>query len=160
MTQVIPPHILAAWQRGDKVVAIKMLRESSNLGLAEAKDLLETHAALHPINVMRPPMAPASIGSEGVNDFLPAINAALASGNKLEAIRLLSAGTGVGLKEAKDRIDAADPSAWQHQPPPSSPSQTSQQHSPGEVSNSNWLWVVLILALAIGAGVWYYLNKP
>jgi hypothetical protein len=35
------PEILAALQKGNKVVAIKRLREVTNLGLAEAKNIIE-----------------------------------------------------------------------------------------------------------------------
>ena len=42
----LPPVVLEALRRGDKVVAIKLLREMTKLGLAEAKgmiDALEAH---------------------------------------------------------------------------------------------------------------------
>jgi hypothetical protein len=37
----LPPEIIAAWRRGDKIEAIKRLRMATGVGLAEAKAALE-----------------------------------------------------------------------------------------------------------------------
>jgi len=37
----LPPEIIAAWRRGDKIEAIKRLRMATGVGLAEAKSALE-----------------------------------------------------------------------------------------------------------------------
>ena len=37
----ISPEIEAVWRRGDKVVAIKLLRDATGWGLAETKQALE-----------------------------------------------------------------------------------------------------------------------
>ena len=42
MRQQIPAAVLSLWQSGQKIEAIKQLREQNGLGLKEAKDLLET----------------------------------------------------------------------------------------------------------------------
>lgn len=39
---------VAALQRGDKIGAIKIVRESSHLGLKEAKDLVDAYLDQHP----------------------------------------------------------------------------------------------------------------
>jgi ribosomal protein L7/L12 len=40
---VLPPNVLAALGRGNKIDAIRLLRESRGLGLAEAKALIDAH---------------------------------------------------------------------------------------------------------------------
>ena len=37
----LPPEVLNALQRGNKIKAIKLLRQSTGLGLKEAKDLVD-----------------------------------------------------------------------------------------------------------------------
>ena len=62
----LPPVVLEALRRGDKVVAIKLLREMTKLGLAEAKgmiDALEAHE-MGKGTAARPP-APSS-GRDGM----------------------------------------------------------------------------------------------
>ena len=96
MNQPIPPRIQSIWASGDKIQAIKLLREATGVGLAEAKALLEGRPAV------RPAARHASTQSLP-NDVCAAMDA----GNKIEAIKRLRAATGLGLKEAKDRIDSA-----------------------------------------------------
>ncbi len=89
--------VLDALQRGDKLEAIRRLRESSGLGLKEAKEAIEQHLLGHPAH------APAARSSSR----LPAaVVEALRQRKKVEAIRLLREQTGLGLKDAKDAVDA------------------------------------------------------
>jgi len=103
MTLPIQPDIEATWRRGDKVQAIKQLREATGLGLAEAKAMLEDMLDGEPL----------AVDSATRQQLAPAIEAALARGDKLAAIKLLKDATGIGLKEAKDRIESGDPQQWQ-----------------------------------------------
>ena len=44
----LPPSVVEAMQRGNKIEAIRRLREQSGLGLKEAKDAVELFRQLHP----------------------------------------------------------------------------------------------------------------
>ena len=85
---------------GRKIEAIKLYREASGVGLAEAKQAVEALAAGRPIG--RPPMESVS------NDDIEQIEAALFAGQKINAIKLYRASTGEGLKEAHDFITALE----------------------------------------------------
>ncbi|MEG0939452.1 MAG: hypothetical protein RSE32_10360 [Comamonas sp.] len=153
MSTLVPAEILSIWNSGSKVLAIKLLREQSGLGLAEAKQLLESANA----GAADSPLA--------MNSAIPAnaelrIHAAMASGNKLEAVKLLKEATGLGLAEAKERIDEAmqgEPlnlEAALHQPTP----RNAASSAPGEVKSSHGtLWLALIL-VALAWGAWFYFK--
>jgi hypothetical protein len=73
---------------------------------------------------------------------------ALNRGHKIEAVRLVREQTGMGLKEAKDTVDA-----YERTHP-----KTSTHVSPGEVrsgGNGMW-WVVAVVVVAVAA---YYLLR-
>ena len=155
MSTPVPAEILAVWNSGSKVLAIKLLRDQSGLGLAEAKQLLESaDAAGSPLAVNRATPASAELRTE------LSIHAAMASGNKLEAVKLLKEATGLGLAEAKERIDEA----MQGEPlnleaalnQPTLPNAASS--APGEVKSSpGILWLALIL-VALAWGAWFYFK--
>jgi ribosomal protein L7/L12 len=91
---------MSAANRGQLVEAIKIARADTGLGLKEAKDLVDAYLAGNPV-----PDLQASGFTE--NTTLPgAVIAAAESGNTMEAIRMLRTETGLGLKEAKDAVDA------------------------------------------------------
>ncbi len=93
----LPDDVLDALQEGQTIEAIKLLRTATGLGLKEAKDVIDAHQTGHAVAV---PIA-SSI------DQLPvSVLQAIQSGNKIEAIRLLREQTGLGLKEAKDAVEA------------------------------------------------------
>ena len=56
----LPPVVLEALRRGDKIVAIKLLREMTKLGLAEAKGMIDALEAHEKAKGMARPPAPAS----------------------------------------------------------------------------------------------------
>ena len=162
----ISPEIEVVWRRGDKVVAIKLLRDATGWGLAETKQALE--AAFDQDHAR-----PAADMDADLDDDLPAaIHAALASGNKIVAVKLLKEAAGIGLKEAKDRIESGDPSQWQaNASAPTAhyrladtvtyasvapPAWTEPGHEPGKVPPSQaWKAVLAILLIAIIAG-WFF----
>ncbi len=126
----IPPEVLAAWSRGDEVDAIRTLRERTGLGLKEAKAALESGE----YSVLLSPLVhPTALP--------PSVHAAIASGSKIEAIKLTREATGLGLKEAKEAVEAAATGA------PVSAQQSPHRLGPGEVPRSriNWLAVVTFL---------------
>ena len=98
------------------------------------------------------------------------IDAAMKSGQKLEAVKRLKDITGLGLAEAKDHIDAAmagEPLDWHVLPvrkasasatPSASSSPTFQTngYAPGEVprGQSKPWWILVLIVLAVAG--WYY----
>ena len=89
-------------EQGRKIEAIKLLRETTGVGLAEAKEQIErltAEAAGQPAPAERP-----GLDTKGVPEDVLALARA---GQKLEAIKALRERTGAGLKEAKQQIEAA-----------------------------------------------------
>lgn len=84
-----------------KLLAIKLYRQSTGAGPAEAKAAVERiQAGGAPSKAEAKALALPPVGAEA-----RAIGEALRAGNKIEATRLYRAATGLGLKEAKDAID-------------------------------------------------------
>jgi ribosomal protein L7/L12 len=96
-----------ALRAGQKIEAIKLYREKTGLGLAQAKENIEA--------MMRGDTPAWGTGATSV-DTDTLIQNALRAGNKIEAIKLYREKTGLGLKEAKDAIDAMTAG---NAPPPS-----------------------------------------
>lgn len=137
----LPANVLDALRRGNTIEAIKLLRESSGLGLKEAKDIIDAHLHGNPAPVVA--AAPAS-------PLPSAVVAALQRGDKIEAIKLLREQSGLGLKEAKDVIEASQRKA----------DALVGMGSPGAVQASgNVVWLVLAVAFAALAG-YYFLISP
>ena len=88
---------------------------------------------------------------------------ALQQGRYLEAVKLLRQQPGMGLKEAKDIIDAVQMQLAGHTKPPPDQAPQARGHSdlaPGEVPRGvgllgNWLLVIALLAVA----GWYLLRR-
>ncbi|MGH8105740.1 MAG: ribosomal protein L7/L12, partial [Arenimonas sp.] len=95
----LPDNVLEALQAGQTIEAIKLLRLATGLGLKEAKDAVDAHLQGFSVNV--PVIPPA-------NQMPTSVMAALQSGNKIEAIKLLREQTGLGLKEAKDAVEGME----------------------------------------------------
>ena len=144
--QPLPPAVIDALQKGKLVEAIKVLR-ASNIGLKEAKELIENYTRppqeAHAKHGMQAPSFPPPVPG---GPLPAAVVEALQQGNKIEAIKRLRATTGLGLKEAKDAVDAYDHTNLK------------SGLSPGQVDDSNHgLWWIIVLAIA-GIGV-YYLTQ-
>jgi len=92
----LPDDAMAAAHRGDLIEAIKLTRARTGLGLKEAKDAVDAYVAGKPVNILHNVSASFS--------FPAAAIAAAESGNEIEAIKIVRAETGLGLKEAKDMV--------------------------------------------------------
>jgi len=137
---VLPDTVLQALRDGQTIEAIKRLRQSSGLGLKEAKDMIDAYQQGKPMHAM----AQASAA------LLPAsVQAALSSGNKIEAIKLLREQTGLGLKEAKDAVEAMSDSEF---------ATAEKQYHPTieKPSGVNLLGWLAILATLAGALYYFY----
>jgi ribosomal protein L7/L12 len=95
----LPEAAIAALDAGNKLEAIKIVREATGLGLKEAKEAVERYVPGDP--PYRPPER-ASPGSEVIP--LAAV-AALQNGKMIDAVKIVRAAHGRGLKEAKDAVD-------------------------------------------------------
>ena len=89
-------QIVSLLGQGQKIAAIKLYRERTGVGLAKAKNIVEGLERGTPL----PPSEPVDSSFEGQ------IISLLEQGQKIAAIQLYRAQTGVGLKQAKDFIEA------------------------------------------------------
>jgi ribosomal protein L7/L12 len=95
----LPANVLEALHHGQTIEAIKLLRQATGLGLKEAKDAVDAYMQGLPVSM--------PTGAREVS--LPAsVLMALQTGNKIQAIKLLREKTGLGLKEAKDAVEAME----------------------------------------------------
>ncbi|MEZ4703249.1 MAG: ribosomal protein L7/L12 [Rhodothermales bacterium] len=91
-------HIADLIRQGQKIEAIKALREATGVGLKEAKEEIERlERGLSPSTHPLPSDAGAELPEE--------VRLLMASGKKIEAIRVLREQTGMGLKEAKEAVE-------------------------------------------------------
>jgi ribosomal protein L7/L12 len=132
----LPPDVTDAIAKGNKVEAIGLLREQTGLSLVEAKQVVERHGGPSP--------RPLAAGGTGLTE---SARAALARGNKIEAIKVLREETDLGLKEAKEAVDAAEAAM---------PGRASGHLAPGEVPAATgarvWLWLLIAVGLAAAYG--------
>lgn len=106
--------IRSALARGSKIEAVKLYREATASGLAEAKAAVERIAkdeVFDPADAARllvspRPDRPAPSGMTGGK--LATIVAALRQGRKIEAIKLFREATGMGLAESKEAVEAME----------------------------------------------------
>lgn len=135
--------VIDALRRGKTIEAIKLLRASHGVGLAEAKHLIEQY--------LRGKAAPAATAAPptGMPTSVPAtVTDALRRGNKIEAIKLMREHTGLGMKEAKDAVDALETTV----------SGTLSTLSPGEVPRNGGIFMWVIIAAAIAAAAYFFLG--
>lgn len=137
----LPADVVAAIRRGDTIDAIKRLRTARGLGLKEAKDAVDAH--VRGDRAPSPPLAPAT-------SLPPDVVSALRQGNKIEAIRLLRARTGLGLKEAKDAVEAV----------PHESASPTEDDAPGKVTRSGGLHWWLAAACMAGLVAYAFLRGP
>lgn len=137
----LPADVIDALQRGNTIGAIKLLRASTGLGLKEAKQVIDGYQR------GKSGLLPSQVP---VGSLPAAVASALQQGNKIEAIRLLREQTGLGLKEAKDAIDASMDGG---QSAGSGP-------SPGEVPRTGRLSWWLLAAGTAAVASYYLLRSP
>lgn len=135
----LPDDVLDALGNGQMIEAIKLLRSATGLGLKEAKDLLDAYQQGTQVG--------AEIASS--NNQLPAsVMAALQSGNKIDAIKLLREQTGLGLKEAKDAVEAMKI------PKAGGTGDLPTVEKPGSLGGIGWLLALVVIGVAA-----YYFYK-
>lgn len=136
MSAALPDDVRAALVAGRKLDAIRLLRQQTGLGLAEAKAAVETGRL--------PAAAPVDRGWE-----MPVeAQRALEQGKVVQAIRLLRSTKGGGLKDAKAMVDAA-------RGMPASPAVRQPSGlAPGEVPRSRFGGGLVIVLLVIAVVIW------
>lgn len=155
-----PADVVAAIEGGEVVVAIKLLRQHTGLGLAQAKEAVDRYRAgdHSPLN------SPAAAQGSADSGLPPAALDALARGNKLEAVKLVREASGLGLAEAKDLVDAhlhGTPSFHHpiHSVADAQDAVRAAMAEPGRVAASPLAsplpWLVVAV---VAAGAWVYLN--
>lgn len=139
----LSPGVLEALRAGQTLEAIKLVRASTGLGLAEAKHIIDRHQKGMPVQGTG---FPSAFGSK----LPPAAVEVLRRGNKLEAIRLLREHSGIGLKEAKDAVDAFHRNS----------TTTIGVLSPGEVprSTGSYWWIAALVVGALAALAFFRLQ--
>jgi len=85
---------------GNKIEAIKRVREQTGLGLKEAKDLVDAMEQGAPVTLHAHTSSSAFHG-----DLDSEARKLMAAGRKLEAIKLVREQKNLGLKEAKDYVE-------------------------------------------------------
>jgi ribosomal protein L7/L12 len=100
VSQDVIDSVRTAIAAGNKIEAIKLYREASGAGLADAKRFVED------LEAGRTPGAPP--GESVTNDDIDQIQAALFRGDRIQAIKLYRTSTGEGLKESRDFILAVE----------------------------------------------------
>ena len=123
-TNSLLQDVLNMLGQGRKLEAVKLIKESTNLGLKESKDLadllynnLGSEAILHQVLEMylplfekkqeEIPMQQISQNSEfGTKVSIDTILDLIHKGKKIEAVKLVKDTDGLGLKESKDIVDA------------------------------------------------------
>lgn len=102
----LPSDVVAAIRSGHTIKAIKLLREARGMGLYEAKEAVDAYARGN-----------AGVGPSIDRGDIPAeVVAAIQAGHKIQAIKRLREVRGIGLKEAKQAVEAymqANPSPIQ-----------------------------------------------
>jgi ribosomal protein L7/L12 len=138
----LPEDVRAALAAGKKIDAVRLLRTRTGLGLAQAKAAVEAGHL---------PDAPPQ---QGLAAALPAeVQAALAGGHMLQALKLLRQSKGVGLKQGKATADEAVRAAALKS------GQTGEGPSPGEVPRSKLSPGLVALVLLLGVAGWFLLGR-
>ena len=87
---------------GNKIAAVKLVREAYHLGLGEAKSLVEAIERGEPVALPDAQVPTPIVGIE------PEIRSLLADNRKIEAIKRAREVLGLGLAEAKDHVEAIE----------------------------------------------------
>ena len=98
--QKLLDDIKAEIASGNMITAIKLYREATGTGLAEAKQAVEL------IATGKPPPSGATPSPSA--DAMQEVSALITAGRKIEAIKVYRNAAGVDLKDAKDAVDARE----------------------------------------------------
>ena len=100
--------VRALYAKGDKLAAVKALREATGIGLADAVRIVDKLGAS---GKPKPAAGPAATGDLGAiqagigPDHVDQLRVLMAGGRQIEAIKMVRTLTGMGLKDAKDYVE-------------------------------------------------------
>jgi ribosomal protein L7/L12 len=145
-------QILELMSQNQEIQAIKLYRAWTNAGLKEAKDAVEAMARGESVEIPAP-ATPTPMDSAALDDQIRDL---LAKGQKIEAIKMYRLATNLGLKEAKDYVEAI-----QAQMPESSLNQSSVGDDPfaEETSRTRRMLVLAFLAVVIVAALAFFFFR-
>ena len=133
----LPESVREALHRGETIEAIRRLSDATELGLKESMDVIDGHLKRRPTT---------SSGASSVGQLPASVVEAMQRGDKIEAIKQLRKERGIGLKEAKDAVEAV---AWQAEP-------LAGGHSTRRKAGANnTLWWLIVIALA-GYAIYHF----
>ena len=158
MTQ-LPPEAIAALERGNLIEAIKIVRERTGMDLKSSKEAVERHANGGAGAAGAPSTwQEGDWGRDATGAGTAAALAALARGQKVEAVRLTREATGLGLAEAKRLVEAHQNPAFGDfgHLPSSVPSDPMAE--PGRVSGGGLTWLPVVIVLLLAAFAWWYFR--
>lgn len=104
---------------GNKIDAIKLYREYTGAGLAEAKEAvekIEEGMSFEALASRFSPVASATMPVSVQPERVKWIQEALFKGDKIEAIKLYRDGTNLGLKESKEAVEKIEAALRQQSP--------------------------------------------
>jgi len=104
---------------GNKIDAIKLYRDYTGAGLADAKDAVEKIDEGMSLEALIRLTSPAPVVPVNVSiqpERMAWIHEALFKGNKIEAIKMYRDGTNLGLKESKQAMDKLEAELRQQSP--------------------------------------------
>lgn len=100
-----PPEAIAALEKGNPIVAIKLVRSANDMDLRTAKNTVDAYL-LGERNFSTDAIErPAAVHVE-TGELPSEALAALAKGKRIEAVKIVREHYGLHLKEAKDKVDA------------------------------------------------------
>jgi ribosomal protein L7/L12 len=161
----LPPEAVRALKRGQLIEAIKIVRDSTGMDLKSAKEAVERYAHRQQY---QPDWPDEGDGARTGPDIamqdrgfasMPSIAlAALAQGNKIEAIRLTREATGLDLAAAKRLVE-------NHENPPVGafghlPSEIPRHPmaEPGRVQPGSYSWLPVVIILLAAVVAWMYFG--
>lgn len=162
----LPPEAIAALQRGSLIEAIKIVRDKTGMDLKSSKEAVERYANGDgaPADWQEGDWGrgePEGVGMQGNGPAgVPsAALAALAKGNKVEAVRLTREATGLGLAEAKQLVENhQNPAAGDFGHLPSG-IPTNPMAEPGRVSQGSSKLLPIVIVVLVVVLAWLYFVK-
>jgi len=166
----LPPEAVLALQRGKLIEAIKIVRERTGLDLKSAKEAVERYANQPPGQAGTTEWQEGEWGrgtpdavmqGSGPPSVPAAALAALARGNKVEAVRLTRDATGLDLAGAKRLVEShQNPLVGEfgHLPQAGQGLPTHPMAEPGRVSGGGNKWLPIVVVVLIVALAWLYFG--
>ncbi len=145
---------------GKKIAAIKLYREATGVGLAEAKDAVEAIARGQGVSFPSTAAQAAPFGSDAMLE--DRIRQLLAARQKIEAVKFYRERTRVSLQEAKDAVDAIEAQMragnLSGMPPLNTANIDPFAEQPGQGSRLAVVLIALLL-LAVGVAVFIFFSR-